>query len=204
MALRVGFGFGFVLGLGLGFGFGLGLGLGFGLGLASGSMSPHSSPSRSERDETQLSSPLRALWPSPPPSAQRPLPTTLGGGEGRASSGVAAAALAFASGSPTTPQPGVLTRDGSRASRRGPEPNPGQPVSPPPSPPVGGGDNVPTSGEPEGAVAAAGPEAEGDSSRINTPAEQEPAAAEQEAAVTRGATETKRSRRSALDPDTER
>ena len=65
---------------------------------------------------------------------------------------------------------------------------------------------MPTSGEPEGAVAAAGPEAEEDSSRTNTPAEQEPAAAEQEAAaaVTRGATETKRSRRSALDPDTER
>ena len=171
-------------------------------------MSPRSSPSRSERDETQLSSPLRALWPSPPPSGQSSLPTTLGGGEGRASSGVAAAALAFALGSPTAPQPGVLIRDGSRASRRGPEPNPGQPMSPPPSPPAGGGDNMPTSGEPEGAVAAAGPdpEAEGDSSRTNTPAEQEPAAAEQEAAaaVTRGATETKRSRRSALDPDTER
>ena len=65
---------------------------------------------------------------------------------------------------------------------------------------------MPTNGEPEGAAAAAGPEAEGEPSRINTPAEQEPAAAEQEAAaaVTRGATETKRSRRSALDPDTER
>ena len=63
---------------------------------------------------------------------------------------------------------------------------------------------MPTSGEPEGAVSTAGPEAEQEPSRTNTPAEQEPAAAEQEAAVTRGATETKRSRRSALDPDTER
>ena len=64
---------------------------------------------------------------------------------------------------------------------------------------------MPTRGEPEGAVAAAGPEAEEEPSRTNTPAEQEPASAEQEeVAGTRGATETKRSRRSALDPDAER